>query len=334
MRKKIVAALMSAVLVVSLAGCGESSKVALGEYKGLAMELGEVSDEDVDSYVESNLITPNTDHEQIKTGKVKDGDTVNIDYVGKKDGEAFEGGTAQGYDLQIGSSTFIDGFEEGLIGTKVGDTVDLNLTFPKDYNSEELAGQDVVFTVTVNYIVGEAILPELTDQFVADKTDYDNIADYRKFANEQIAASNQTKAEENIWKVALDNAEVSEYDEDLLKETKKSMEDYYKSMAEQYGMELSDFLEGYFGMTQEQFEDQCETAAKAAVKEKMVSEAILSAEKIEITDDVYQDKLKEYTKEYGFETQEELEKNVEEEDIRSQITVDLAKQLVFDNAKQ
>jgi len=140
--KKKIALLLSFVLLTGLfTGCGKgdnakdvSKYVTLGEYKGVQVTIEE-----------ENLDRP-----------VEVGDTVNIDYVGKKDDVAFEGGTAQGYDLGIGSGSFIDGFEDGLVGVMPGETVDLNLTFPEQYHSEELAGAEVVFTVTVNYIVSDA----------------------------------------------------------------------------------------------------------------------------------------------------------------------------------
>ena len=141
--------------------------VELGEYKGLEVSLGtyEVKDEDVKSRIES-ILTSYPVYEDLDKDTVEDGDFVNIDYEGIKDGEAFNGGTAEGAVLEIGSNSFIDGFEEGLIGKKVGEKTDLNLTFPEDYQNEELAGQEVVFHVTVNKIVSKTDMTY--DQWVKD----------------------------------------------------------------------------------------------------------------------------------------------------------------------
>ena len=125
--------------------------VTLGQYKGLTIVLDglEVTEEEIDAYIEDAAAQAGLNQ---KEGTVKEGDVVNIDYSGKKDGVAFDGGTAQGAALEIGSGTFIPGFEEGLIGVNTGETVDLDLTFPENYGAEELAGAETVFTVTVNYI--------------------------------------------------------------------------------------------------------------------------------------------------------------------------------------
>ena len=160
----------------------ETDNIIVGQYKGVEIEKVEVeavTDEDiedalnelVDEYTTTEDVTDRTD--------VQDGDIANIDYVGKIDGVEFEGGADEGFDLEIGSGTFIDGFEEGLIGAKVGDTVDVKVTFPDPYeNNTDLSGKEAVFTVTVNSIQAE-VVPELTDAFVAENTDYTTIEEYR-----------------------------------------------------------------------------------------------------------------------------------------------------------
>ena len=189
MRKWLAAA--AAALSVCMAGCGSGEEsrirsydvekyVTLCNYDGMDVEVAgdfEVSEEDVISYINDMLVYyPNyTDTDK---QVVEDGDCVNIDYEGKKDGVAFNGGTAQGHVLEIGSNSFIDGFEEGLIGAKVGDTLDLNLTFPENYGTAELAGAAVVFTVTVNKIVDKEIVTydTITDDFVTSNfSDMDSV---------------------------------------------------------------------------------------------------------------------------------------------------------------
>ena len=148
--------------IVSVAPDEMDQYIKVGEYKGLDVQedVQEVTDSDIDIQIQTNL-SQNLVEVEDENAEVKNGDVVNIDYEGKKDGVAFDGGTAEGFDLTIGSGSFIDGFEDGLIGAKKGETRDLNLTFPENYQAEELAGQDVVFTVKINAI---KTTPELTEE--------------------------------------------------------------------------------------------------------------------------------------------------------------------------
>ena len=172
MRKKMIALFLCISTVAALSGCGSSKNststgnadsaeklVKLGDYKNIEVEVDksyEISDNSVQETIENYFLTAPIYTENKEKDTVADGDVANIDYEGTKDGEAFDGGSAKGYNLKIGSGTFIDGFESGLIGKKVGETVDLNLTFPEDYGSEDLAGKDVVFKVTINSIQDES----------------------------------------------------------------------------------------------------------------------------------------------------------------------------------
>ena len=161
--KRLICFLMVTATVLGLAGCGKKAKrqlyndklskyITLADYKGLKVDTK--SDEFKKYYgnMISSDVSSNNLYVKKTEGTVANGDTANIDYTGKKDGVAFDGGTAAGYDLTIGSNSFIDGFESGLIGKKIGDTVDLNLKFPENYSSTELAGKAVVFTVKINYV--------------------------------------------------------------------------------------------------------------------------------------------------------------------------------------
>ena len=161
--KRLICFLMVTATVLGLAGCGKKAKrqlyndklskyITLADYKGLKVDTK--SDEFKEYYgnMISSDVSSNNLYVKKTEGTVANGDTANIDYTGKKDGVAFDGGTAAGYDLTIGSNSFIDGFETGLIGKKIGDTVDLNLKFPENYSSAELAGKAVVFTVKINYV--------------------------------------------------------------------------------------------------------------------------------------------------------------------------------------
>ena len=186
MKKKIIAALIGICTVVVMTGCGNkgisNDKITIKQYKGLEVEKVdpvEVTDTDVEDSINSTLQTKSTQND-ITDRPAQEGDVVTIDYEGKKDGVAFEGGTAQDQQLKIGSNSFIAGFEEGIIGHNIGETFDLNLTFPENYQKEDLAGQPVVFTVTLDKIA-EVIVPELTDELVAELSETSKtIADYKK----------------------------------------------------------------------------------------------------------------------------------------------------------
>ena len=239
----------------------------------------------------SGSIVTNYDLYVRKTeGKVEDGDTANIDYVGKKDGVAFDGGTADGYDLVIGSGSFIDGFEDGLIGAEIGSTVDLNLKFPDDYQSEELAGQAVVFTVKVNYVkTDEERKPE--DYY--SELEFDTLDDYTADVKERAAKS-------YLVDKVKENSKVKDYPE---KDT-ETIYTAYRNMLErniqgQYGMDLATYL-GYMSQTEEQFKESAvEDQIKPLMDEQMVLYALLDNEKIEITDEEVKKELDEAVKSYN-----------------------------------
>lgn len=224
---------------------GDEGEIELGDYKGITVEYAEsteeveVTDDEVETQV-TTLLEENKTSEEIKDRAVKDGDIVNIDYEGTKDGVAFDGGTAEGYELTIGSGTFIDGFEDGLIGVEIGETTKLNLTFPEEYSNEDLAGQDVVFEVTVNSIRVENT-PELTDDFVAENTEYKTVEEYKEGIKADLLSHKewQVKLEKwsACWEVAVDNATVITFDKIEVEELKQEMTDYYTQMAQYYSME-------------------------------------------------------------------------------------------------
>ena len=165
------------------------------DYKGLSIEVAppvQVTEDEIQAYMTSEVEAADL-YEETTEGVVEMGDLVNIDYVGTKDGEAFDGGTADNYDLEIGSGSFIDGFEEGLVGQEIGDTVELPLTFPEDYWNEDLAGAEVVFTVTLNAIKE---LPELTDE-IAKKVsggEYDTLEAYKEVYGDHEPAGQDVQA--------------------------------------------------------------------------------------------------------------------------------------------
>ena len=265
-------------------------------------------------------------------GTVEDGDTVNIDYVGKLDGEEFDGGSAEGYDLEIGSCTFIDGFEDGIIGMQVGETKDLELTFPEDYHSENLAGKDVVFTVTVNSI---SRVPELTDE-VADSVVEGMTAEaYQESVRQELEdsakESQKSDAQQKLLQAVYDNADISGYPEENLQYTINRAKNYYEWLASMYGMTLDDYLTNY-GMTQDEFMEQIQPVAEEALGEEMTLLAIAKEENIEVSDEEYQDGLARYAEAQGMDDPSKLEEAYGENYIRNSLLQEKVLNFLYENA--
>ena len=273
----------------------------LANYKGVEYTKVDtvVTDAEVEEKVKEFL---KNYPEKITDREIKKGDTVNIDYEGKKDGVAFDGGTAAGFDLNIGSGNFIPGFEDGLIGKKPGETVDLNLTFPADYHSEELKGAKVVFTVKINYIIGEAP-KKLTDELVKENTEFATSADYEADVRKKLEESKQDAAKESIQREVIDKVVT----ESAVKSVPKAVEDkyhqqimnYWNNLAAQYGLELKDIVTNQFKLTEEEFEKEVKAQAESSAKQLVVVRAIAEAEKLEVSDSEYQDALNSYYEKSG-----------------------------------
>ncbi|MDC7291617.1 trigger factor [Blautia schinkii] len=260
--------------------------VTIGEYKGLTLDntVQEVTDDEVD-YQISAALTDKAEEVTDKNGTVQDGDIVTINFVGTKDGVAFEGGTANNYDLTIGAGGFIEGFEEGIIGMKKGETKDLNLTFPEEYQQEDLAGQDVVFKVTLqNFRRAQ----ELSDAWVAKNTEYTTVDDYRAGMRKELEENARASAESNLkytaWNTVLNNSEVKEYPQDDVDNAVTEYKRQIQLYAQQGDMEIEDFVEAQ-GMTMEVFEQQCQQYAESKVKQNLIVQGIMDAEGITLEDE-------------------------------------------------
>ena len=277
--------------------------VTLGDYKGVDVEVHDVNvtDDEVQSYVDS-LVSYNPVMKEVDRA-AKDGDTVNIDYVGKKDGVAFEGGTAQDYDLTLGSGTFIDGFESGLIGVKKGDKVDLNLTFPEQYGNADLAGQAVVFEVTVN-AVKESTDAKLNDEWVENYSggDQTTVAEFldetKKEMQEQREQSEHTIELNSLISTVMENANFEVNPEAIEYEAQKMMQSSQQSLA-QYGIDLDSYL-SMVGMTKEDYEAQMRSNGEEYAKMKMLVQEIAAKEGL---DQLTEADYKAIEQQYGYSKQ-------------------------------
>lgn len=291
-----------------------SDYVTLGEYKGVEVEVPsvEVTDEEVEEKVQSLLSYYATTND-ITEGTVEEGHTVNIDYTGYINDVQFDGGTATGASLTIGSNSFIDGFEDGLIGVNVGDTVTLNLQFPDPYlNNPDYAGKDVVFEVKVNSIQ-EKVLPELTDAFIAENTTYTTVDEYKAALRENLESSKEDDIKSDklndVWSIIIENCEVIAYPEELVAQYQDEMNDYYTQIATNY---FNTTLEEYVtsnGSTMEEFNEIVEEYGKSSAISELIAIGIAEKEAIEVSDDElneYVDSLLEEGSVSNFETAEEI----------------------------
>ena len=326
-------------LLTLLTACGKTSNVlfvntdfdkvmTLAEYKGLELDTSsddfkELFDNTVASDVKSNSL-----YMEKTEGTVLEGDIANIDFVGKKDGVAFDGGTGASYDLEIGSGSFIPGFESGLIGVKIGDTVDLNLTFPKDYGKEELNGQDVVFTVTVNSVQ--------TTEGVEPKDIYKDLG-YETL--EKYESDVKERAIKNYFLEAVTaNSEIKEYPEEDIKILQTQIKDALENnISTYYGMTLDAYITK-MGTTLVEFEsDLLNNQIKPLIEDIMPLYAILEKEGVKVTQKDTDAKLDEIVKEYedaGTTTDAAtLKKSLGEYSIEGLVVEEKAYEIIKENAK-
>ena len=355
--KKLSLVLAGGLMAAALAACGGSKTentgsatatindyvvsdhITLGEYKGVHYTLvqpEEVTDEMIQE--ELDAFVAEGDKEVITDRPAASGDTANIDYEGKLDGVAFEGGTAQGYDLVLGSGKFIPGFEDQVIGHNTGETFDINVSFPDPYiNNPDLAGKPVVFTVTINEIfqVKDA---ELTDAFVAANSEYETIeemkAGIRAYLEEEAQADADDSNEYAIIDAVLANATIKDLPQSLYEKYNQRFKSYYETMASYYGSALEDLITQGYGLDMEEFEASADNYANSMSEQVLAMQAVAEAEGLTITDEEYQAELEEYykTQGSGYDSIEAFEKAVDSDSIRIQLLYEKVLPFLKENA--
>ena len=337
--KKILSIGLVFAMLFSFAGCGNkidknrilfnsdlSKYVKAGEYEGIKIDKSSEEYEEYYNNIITSDISENEFYKKITDRAVADGDTVNIDYVGKKDGVAFEGGTASGYDLVIGSDSFIDGFEDGLIGVTPGNTVNLNLTFPTSYHNTELAGKAVVFTVKVNYITTEeGLLPE---EYYSE-LDFETVEAYYDDVQERALMA-------YLLDYIVEKSEVKEYPEDdidfVYGEYKKDFESY---LASTYDIDLATYLNSY-SLTEDSYKSDIVTKQVKPFMDKIMPlYAIFDAEGMTVTESKVDAKINEII-ESGKDssaTAEDIEKEYGRYYIEALVVMDEVLDLAYKNAK-
>lgn len=345
MKKKLAILLCTIFAVAALGGCGEEGTVlselktekyvTLGEYKGI--EVTFPSKETITSEYKQNYINYELSNHAQWTEITEErpaelGDTVNIDYEGKKDGVAFDGGTAQGFDLVLGSGSFIPGFEDGLVGVKAGETKDLNLTFPEEYHAPDLAGQQVVFTVTVNAIK-EQKMPELTDEFVKElDVDCDTVEEYEAYVDEVAVEVYEENLEQMIVDTLMPTC--------TFEEPPKAMVDQYydravgklSRVAAASNMSLETMITTYYGTTMAAFEEEARAGATLSCQEAIMMQAIANAEGITVTQEEVDAQLEEAAENSGYESVAALKADMGDDNYEDYVMCDKVLALLRENA--
>ncbi|MBQ9887577.1 MAG: trigger factor [Lachnospiraceae bacterium] len=311
-------------------------EVTLGEYKGIAVEKEavEVTDEDVMEALKAEQ-KKNATLEVVTDRAVQEGDTAIIDFEGFVDGVAFEGGKGEAYPLVIGSGQFIPGFEEQLIGASTGDSIDVNVTFPEQYQAENLAGKPALFKVKVNEIKCE-VLPEIDDDFASDVSEFDTLDEYKESLAKELADKKEEAA-----KTAREDAIVDKLVEGMTVEIPQAMIDTQAdNMVEDFAMNLRSqglSIEQYTQMlstTREGLAEQMKPQAEKRIKVRLALEAVAKAENIEATEDEFKAEIDKMADMYKMEAEKILEYlgEAEKEQIKKDIAVQKAVDFIVENA--
>lgn len=307
-------------------------EVKLGEYKGITApkDKVEVTEADIDGEL-APYIQRATRLVAVKR-KAKKGDTAVIDFEGFDNGVPFEGGKGEGFSLELGSGSFVPGFEEGVIGMKAGEEKDLDITFPEDY-THELAGKPVVFKVKVQE-VKEPQKPEVDDEFAKDVSEFDTLADLRKDLGEKLKTRRETQAQNEFERAVtdqlIDGVEVDLAETIVLQEADKMMDDYAMRIESQ-GIPFEQYL-SMMGMTRDALRAEAMVGARRRVINELALEAIAKAEKLKVTAAEKKAEYEKLAKDYNMEV-EKVKAAVAEETLEKDLLLKKAAQFVLDNAK-
>lgn len=311
-------------------------EVTLGEYKGLKVDKTsiEVTAEEVDKEIETER-ERNARTIEVTDRAVEDKDMVTLDFEGFVDGEAFEGGKGTDYPLTIGSGAFIPGFEEQLVGAEIDKELDVNVTFPADYQAADLAGKDAVFKCTVHAIKSKE-LPELDDEFASEVSECDTLEEYKvevenKIKERKEAEAKQKKEDQAVDK-AIENAQM-EIPEPMLDLQVRQMADDFARRMQQQGLSMEQYFQ-FTGMTSERMMADLRPQAEKRIKTRLVLEEIVKAENIEVSDERLDEELKKMAEAYQMELDKlkEFMGDGEKEQIRKDIAVQEAVTLLADSA--
>lgn len=355
MKKKLLSLGLIAVFVAGtmmMTGCGTkapysgydfSEYVKVGEYKGLEYKKLKVSvsEKEIKDEIQ-NRLKEEAESVNVESGVVADGDTIDVAFEGKIDGKTFDGGSSESSKITIGTTQMIDGFVEGLVGKKVGETVTLDLRFPDDYGVEELKGKPVVFTVTINSKIEEK-LPKYNLEFVKKQGDYMTLAEYEAAIEKELEEAKLIEKEKDVksvlWGQIVEASELIQYPSEK-DDVIASMMDSFKNAAEKAGQSWEVYLSG-MGYTEDVLTTQITSYAETKVFQELLIYAIAEKEGLEVSDEEYETYMKNVLTQSGYDetTFEQyygttIEEYCEQEGLRSAMLLDKVMMKVMEYAKE
>ena len=312
-------------------------EVTLGEYKGVEVKKAEavVTDEDVENELTAAR-KKNGRLIDVEDGTIEDGDNTIIDFTGYIDDKTFDGGAGTDYPLVIGSRSFIEGFEDQLIGKKKGETCDVNVTFPAEYHADELAGKPAKFVVTIKEVKRNE-LPELNDEFASEVSDFDTLdeykADIRKKLQEKKEQDAKVENENNVIEKVVENAQM-ELPQPMVDTQAREMVENYARRLQSQGLNINDYMK-YTGMTPEKLMEQMRPEAEKRIKTRLVLEKVVEVENVEVSDEKLDEQINEIAASYKLEGAKlkEMMGEREKEQIREDLKVQAAIDLLVEQAK-
>ena len=312
-------------------------EVTLGKYKGVTVTKIDtsVTDEEVDAEVETQR---NNNARTVSVERpIENGDTAVIDFEGFVDDVAFEGGKGENYDLEIGSHSFIDTFEDQLVGKVAGDDVDVQVTFPEQYQAEELAGKPALFKVKIHEVKAKE-LPELDDEFAQDVSEFDTLAEYKedvkkKLTERKEADAHRTKEDEAIAKI-IDDAKMDIPEAMIDNQVNSMINDFANNMMQQ-GLSMEQYMQ-FTGMTMDKFKEQVRPDAVKRIQSSLVLEQIAKDENLEVTDADVEAEVEKMAAAYGMEVDKikDYIQDAEKESMKKDIAIEKAVSFIMDNVKE
>lgn len=313
-------------------------EVSLGKYKAVKIDKidATVTDEEVEDAVnkerENNARTVT-----VEDRAVKDGDMTTIDFEGFVDGVAFEGGKGENYPLTIGSGSFIPGFEEQLVGAEIDKEVEVNVTFPEDYQAEDLKGKAAVFKCTVHEIK-EKELPELNDEFAGEVSEFETLVEYKADVKKKLTEKKEADAknakEDAVITAIIEDAKM-DLPEPMVATQQRQMVEDFAQRIQQQGLSIEQYFQ-FTGLTPEKFMEQTKPQAERRIKSRLVLEAVVAAEKIEVSDDEFNAELEKMAEQYKMEIDKikEMVGEYETKQIKEDIAIQKAVEFVVSSAKE
>lgn len=308
-----------------------SDYVTIGEYKGLQLDnvVQPVSEDDVDAEIEYQLQDKS---EEVTDGTLEQGDMATVNFTATVDGKDFEGSSEQDFEFLVGESGMTDGFDDGLIGMKKGETRELSLTFPEEYYDSAVAGKTAVYQVTLQKFTR---VPELTDEWIAANTDVKTVEEYRTQVRTQLEENARDMASYDLyaaaWTEVLDASEVKKYPQEDLDAAIQAYKDLNDQYIQEAGMDMDEFLESQ-GITEEEFQEECTRYAQSKVEQNLIVQGIMDKEKLSLEDKETQELQGSLVQEYGVADINELVEIYGQQEVNESLALRRVEKFIVDNA--